>query len=88
MCAERVAIFSAIAQGARTFDAIAVAGPDGVRTMPCGACRQVLFEFAPQLRVIYAEEGAVKMMSIAQLLPEAFSAQVLNDHAPVERGLR
>lgn len=87
MCAERIAIFTAVSQGARSFDAIAVAGPDGVATMPCGACRQVLIEFAPQLRVIYAESGQVKMTSIMQLLPEAFTAQALNQSTiPPERG--
>ncbi|GAC1431814.1 MAG: cytidine deaminase [Candidatus Velthaea sp.] len=87
MCAERVALFNAVSQGARAFDAIAVAGPDGVTTLPCGACRQALYEFAQQLRVIYPEQGQVKMTSLMSLLPEAFSAQTLNTNAP-ERGFR
>jgi cytidine deaminase len=81
MCAERVALYNAVSQGARSFDAIAVAGPDGVTTTPCGACRQALYEFAQQLRVIYADQGQVKMTTLMQLLPEGFSAQTLNDSA-------
>ncbi|MFN2459905.1 MAG: cytidine deaminase [Candidatus Velthaea sp.] len=88
MCAERIALFSAVSQGARTFDAIAVAGPDGVTTLPCGACRQVLYEFAQQLRVIYPDQGQVKVTTLMQLLPEAFSAAALNDQRIPERGLR
>lgn len=90
MCAERNAIFSAVSQGVRAFDAIAVAGPDGVVTMPCGACRQVLIEFAPQLRVIYAEGGQAKMTSIQQLLPEAFTVATLHESSklPERGGLR
>lgn len=72
MCAERNVIFHAVASGARAFDAIAVAGPDGKTTLPCGACRQVIWEFSPQMRIVYTEHGAVKMTSIARLLPDAF----------------
>lgn len=79
MCAERNAIFNAVANGARAFEAIAVAGPDGVTTLPCGACRQVLWEFAQQLRIIYADRGAVKAITIQQLLPEAFGPAQLNE---------
>jgi cytidine deaminase len=87
MCAERVALFTAVAAGARTLDAMAVVGPDGVVTLPCGACRQVLHEFAPQLKVVYAERGQVKITALATLLPEAFSAQTLTDGV-TDRGIR
>ena len=73
MCAERTAIFHAVATGGvRRFTAVAVAGPDGVTTLPCGACRQVLWEFAPELVVIYADGGTLKSVPLARLLPEAF----------------
>jgi cytidine deaminase len=72
MCAERTAIFHAVANGATTFRAVAVAGPDGVTTLPCGACRQVLWEFAPSLTVVYEDSGATKEIALAELLPEAF----------------
>jgi cytidine deaminase len=89
MCAERAALYSAVAQGVRTFDAIAVAGPDGVVTLPCGACRQVLYEFAPQLRVIYRDHSEIKILTLMQLLPEAFGPAVLHEHAATpDRGMR
>jgi cytidine deaminase len=72
MCAERTAIFNAVAHGATAFDAVAVTGPDGITTLPCGACRQVLWEFGPQMRVIYADGGELKVTPLADLLPAAF----------------
>lgn len=72
MCAERTAIFNAVASGARGFDAVAVAGPDGTVTLPCGACRQVLWEFGPEMQVVYAEDGAPQRIALAALLPHAF----------------
>jgi cytidine deaminase len=88
MCAERTAIFNAVANGgARRFDAIAVAGPSGVTTLPCGACRQVLYEFAPGLRVVYDDGGELKETSLAALLPNAFGPEKLDDaHAASLRG--
>ena len=73
MCAERTRVFPAVAAGARAFDAIAVAGPDGITTTPCGACRQVLYEFGPAMRVIYAaRDGELVETSLERLLPAAF----------------
>ena len=79
MCAERNAVFHAIASGARVFDAIAIAGPDMSTTLPCGACRQVLWEFSQQLRIIYIDRGSVKTTTIQQLLPEAFGPMQLHE---------
>lgn len=74
-CAERVAIGKAVSEGAREFLAIAVTGPeDAVATAPCGACRQVLSEFGPDMPVIMpaeAEPGYV-VETIGGLLPGAF----------------
>jgi cytidine deaminase len=72
MCAERVAIYHALSQGVRHVEAIAVAGPDGVRTMPCGACRQVLHEFGPDMQVVFAAGGLVHVVPLSSLLPDAF----------------
>ena len=72
MCAERAAIFSAIAGGHRRFDALAVAGPDGQTTSPCGACRQVLAEFGSDIRVIYATADGFEETTAAALLPATF----------------
>lgn len=75
-CAERTAVFRAVADGEREFAAIAVCA-DGVQpTPPCGACRQVLLEFGPDMIVLLAGEngsgGAVREFTAAELLPEAF----------------
>lgn len=78
MCAERTAIFNAVTAGARNFDALAVAGPEGVATLPCGACRQVLWEFAQHLEVVYADGSAVKTTRLAELLPQAFGPEHLH----------
>jgi len=79
MCAERSALFYAVAQGATEFVAAAVAGPDGVLTLPCGACRQVLWEFGPGMRVIFPRDGALDATPLAALLPEAFGPAQLRD---------
>jgi cytidine deaminase len=79
-CAERVAIGKAVSEGAREFVAIAVTGPDDVKpTAPCGACRQVLYEFGPDLPLIMPSAGSegYEMTSIGQLLPGAFGPAAL-----------
>ena len=78
ICAERVAISAAIAQGHRDFRAIAVASHGGVT--PCGACRQFLFEFNPRLTVIAVDalERRHTSFSLAQLLPDAFGRHDLS----------
>lgn len=71
ICAERSALVAAVASGAREFAAIAVHG--GASSVPpCGSCRQVLAEFAPELRVIWRRDGAPVVSSLADLLPERF----------------
>lgn len=76
ICAERVAIFAAIADGARAIEELAVAcvdvapGADPASLMPCGACRQVMAEFAgPELPVHVDRAGT---FTLDQLLPNAF----------------
>ncbi|MCD8119447.1 MAG: cytidine deaminase [Lachnospiraceae bacterium] len=80
MCAERTAVFKALSEGFSVFSAIAiVGGPEGQAPLdycaPCGACRQVLSEFAPpDFKVILAKsESDYKIYTLAELLPEAFS---------------
>ncbi len=77
MCAERVAIGTAVAAGEKTFQAIAVIVKGG--GSPCGACRQVLNEFAPNLRVLMADEmgNLIRERTLAELLPEAFGPHSL-----------
>lgn len=70
ICAERSAVFSAVAAGERDFTALAVVADSRQPITPCGACRQVLAEFAPALPVCSANlQGAVFESSIAELLP-------------------
>lgn len=74
MCAERSAVFAAVAGGRTSFVALAVAGPPDATTPPCGACRQVLAEFAPGLRVTYTtSDGASAATTLDALLPVTFS---------------
>ncbi len=73
LCAERAAVMKAVSEGAREFTSIAITTSLGHALMPCGACRQVLSEFAPALRVLV--EGATGTRALArldELLPQAF----------------
>lgn len=74
-CAERVALFKALTEGEREFTAIAVVAEADGGPMPCGACRQLLAEYAPQAAVFLAdsrEPARIRQFSISQLLPKAF----------------
>jgi len=74
ICAERVAIFKAISQGATKFKAIAIVSDDHNITPPCGACRQVIFELAGNIDFIMTNaKKRSKIMKINSLLPFAFS---------------
>jgi cytidine deaminase len=73
-CAERNAIFHAVAQGARRIEALAVYTPTATVTTPCGACRQVLSEFgtATTLVCCTADASSERRYTLDQLLPDAF----------------
>lgn len=75
-CAERNAIFGAVVQGERRFIAVAVVTGAVTPTAPCGACRQVLLEFAPgDMEVLLATlDGAERTTTLSALLPESFSS--------------
>jgi cytidine deaminase len=80
ICAERVALFKALSEGEREFESIVITASSGEFCPPCGACRQVLMDFAPSLIVYLADKnGQFKSYSIAELLPESFSQKNL-DH--------
>jgi cytidine deaminase len=72
MCAERTAVFAAVASGRTHFVAVAVAGPPGVLTPPCGACRQVLAEFGTDTRVLYTTPEGHAETTVGALLPATF----------------
>ncbi len=78
VCAERVAIFKAISEGERGFDAIAVVADTDVLTPPCGACRQIIWEFCGEVPVILANtKGRIERENSAKLLPRAFDSSFL-----------
>jgi cytidine deaminase len=78
ICAERNAIFSAIAGGARAIVALALYTPTPQPVTPCGACRQVLAEFAPSLEITSCTTlGAESHWSLDQLLPAPFTSNSL-----------
>ena len=76
VCAERVAIFSAVAGGDRDIVAIAVYNPTTM-PYPCGICRQVISEFGNNIDVVVATDEHIDIQKISQLLPHAFSADEL-----------
>jgi cytidine deaminase len=76
ICAERSAVVKAVSEGERDFVAIAVVTRDG--GSPCGACRQVLSEFSPDILVLIADEaGNVRETTVSALLPDHFGPQNL-----------
>lgn len=75
ICAERVAVFKAISEGHSQFSRLLITGGEEIIT-PCGACRQVLAEFAPDLIVICASDsGMMVQYDLKELLPQAFALQ-------------
>jgi cytidine deaminase len=78
MCAERVAIFRAISEGERGFDAIAVVTDTDSLTPPCGACRQLIWEFCGDVPVIMANlKGKVEVIQMKSLFPKPFDSSHL-----------
>jgi cytidine deaminase len=78
LCAERVAVFKALSEGHRAFRRIAIVADTPAPTAPCGACRQILWEYACAVEVILANlEGETGRYSIKVLLPVPFDAGVL-----------
>lgn len=75
-CAERVALFSALTSGKKDFVAVAVTAEMDGGAMPCGACRQLLFEYAPDAVVIVSDarqSNQMREFTVAELLPGAFT---------------
>jgi cytidine deaminase len=78
ICAERVAIFKAVSEGERGFDAIAVVAQTEKLTPPCGACRQLIWEFCGDVEIVLADlKGHVEVRRASGLLPEPFDASFL-----------
>jgi cytidine deaminase len=78
LCAERVAIFKAISEGERGFVAVAVVADTDVLTPPCGACRQIIWEFCGDAEVLLANlQGKIERHRISVLLPKPFDGSFL-----------
>lgn len=78
ICAERVAVFKALSEGVRKFRRVAVAADTGDLTPPCGACRQILWEFCGDCEVTLVNlQGKTETFRMSQLLPRAFDASIL-----------
>ena len=93
-CAERVALFKALTEGKKRFVALAVAARTPKGPMPCGACRQLLSEYAPEAVVWVADSdrpNEVAQYSVAELLPGAFlkvpASKIVVENAPQNRKL-
>jgi cytidine deaminase len=75
LCAERVAIFKAISEGARGFTRVAVVADTEELTPPCGACRQILWEFGGDVEIVLANlRGKTETLRLGTLFPRAFDS--------------
>jgi cytidine deaminase len=79
ICAERVAVFKAISEGARRFTRIVVAADTETLTPPCGACRQILWEFCGNAELTLVNlQGKTETFQLADLFPRPFDASFLS----------
>ena len=75
-CAERTAVFKAVSEGCREFEAIAIAASSGDHIPPCGICRQVLAEFMPDGKVILdSDKKGMVTYLVRELLPLGFTSE-------------
>ena len=72
ICAERVALTKALSEGKSKFTNMAVVGPTEDYCPPCGACRQLLYDYAPDIEIILNKKNDIKIISLKKLLPLAF----------------
>jgi len=78
MCAERVALFKAVSEGAQEFLRIAIAADTDLLTPPCGACRQILWEFCGDVEIVLVNlEGKTETLRLKDLFPRPFDASFL-----------
>lgn len=75
-CAERTAIFKAVSEGEREFQAIAIVG-ETESTYPCGICRQVIAEFGIDIEIVLEDKGEIKVFRLDEMLPYSFTSKNL-----------
>lgn len=78
ICAERVAIFVAISNGYRDFTDMAIVTTSGKYTFPCGACRQVLMEFSPRLK-IHLKGNRMRTVKLLKIYPNSFNSKQMTN---------
>lgn len=79
VCAERIAVFKAISEGARKFKRIAVAADTHVLTPPCGACRQILWEFCGDVELVLVNlQNKTEIFRLKDLFPRPFDASFIS----------
>jgi len=87
-CAERVAVFKAVSDGYRDLVACSIVTSDRTPAPPCGACRQVLYEFGRSMRIVLGNpEGEVRISQISDLLPDGFTPEHLLSRTEVAEEL-
>lgn len=78
ICAERTALVKAVSEGKQDFSTLAISGSSGEFTYPCGICRQLLYEFNPDLQIIVGnKKGEIKKHTLRELLPYGFNKEEL-----------
>ena len=78
ICAERTALVKAVSEGCRAFSRLAVVGNSGDYCWPCGSCRQMLYEFAPDLVILVGRgDHEFVKVTLRELLPHGFGAEAL-----------
>lgn len=77
ICAERVALTKALSEGKNTFKAMAIVGPGSDYCPPCGACRQLLHDYAPDIKIILTNNVQIKLFDLKELIPFAFEESKL-----------
>jgi cytidine deaminase len=78
VCAERIAVFKAISEGARGFKRVAVVADTETLTPPCGACRQILWEFCGDIEIVLANlNGKSEVLRLGELFPRPFDGTFL-----------
>jgi cytidine deaminase len=80
VCAERVAIWKALSEGATSFSRLVIVADTETPTPPCGTCRQIIWEFCRDTDLVLANlRGEIQVMNIHDLLPRAFDARFLKE---------